>query len=117
MTDETTEGMWNGIWAVVELFGHVRIAGRITEVEHFGGKMARLDVPDGDGFVTEFFGHSAVFRIRPVTEDVARAVADANKPEPIRSWEMKPRQLHPPDGYHEAYLEASDEDDSCDDPF
>lgn len=32
-------------WAVVELMGHVRLAGRLSEVERFGGKLARLDVP------------------------------------------------------------------------
>lgn len=32
-------------WAIVELLGHVRMAGRLTEEERFGGKMGRLDVP------------------------------------------------------------------------
>lgn len=32
-------------WAVVELMGHVRMAGRVTEEEHFGGKMGRIDIP------------------------------------------------------------------------
>lgn len=32
-------------WAVVELMGHVRLAGRLSEEEHFGAKMGRLDIP------------------------------------------------------------------------
>jgi len=32
-------------WAVVELFGHVRMAGRVTEQELFGSKLGRVDVP------------------------------------------------------------------------
>jgi hypothetical protein len=33
-------------WAVVEIFGHRRHAGRIREEERFGAKMLRIDVPD-----------------------------------------------------------------------
>lgn len=32
-------------WAVVEVFGHRRHAGRIREEERFGSKMLRIDVP------------------------------------------------------------------------
>jgi hypothetical protein len=35
-------------WCVLELFGHVRMAGRVTEEERFGSKMGRIDVP-GEG--------------------------------------------------------------------
>jgi hypothetical protein len=36
-------------WAIVELMGHVTIAGRLTEEEKFGSKLGRLDIPDGQG--------------------------------------------------------------------
>lgn len=32
-------------WAVVELMGHVRLAGRISEEERFGSKLGRIDIP------------------------------------------------------------------------
>lgn len=32
-------------WAIVEIFGHRRHAGRIREEEKFGAKMLRVDVP------------------------------------------------------------------------
>lgn len=32
-------------WAIVELMGHVRVAGRVTEEEHFGSKLGRIDIP------------------------------------------------------------------------
>lgn len=32
-------------WAVVELMGHVKLAGKLTEEERFGAKMGRLDIP------------------------------------------------------------------------
>lgn len=32
-------------YAIVEIFGHRRHAGRIQEVDRFGSKMLRIDVP------------------------------------------------------------------------
>ena len=32
-------------WAIVELMGHVRLGGLLSEVEQFGVKMGRLDIP------------------------------------------------------------------------
>src|SRR4029077_10618064 len=36
-------------WAIVELFGHVRLAGQVSQVEQYGSTMLRLDVPEVDG--------------------------------------------------------------------
>lgn len=68
-------------WAVVELMGHRTRAGRISEVEKFGAKMLRIDIPvEGgpgeagtDDFVTEFYAGSAVYGVTPITEDIFRA--------------------------------------------
>jgi hypothetical protein len=80
-------------WAVVELMGHVRIAGRVTEEEKFGGKLGRLDIPTEDGgFVTQYFGASSVYRLTIVSEEAARAVATNSRVEPVHSWEL-PKQL------------------------
>lgn len=32
-------------WAILELMGHVRLVGRISEEERFGTKMGRIDIP------------------------------------------------------------------------
>lgn len=82
-----------GSWAIVELMGHVRLAGRISEVEKFGTKLGRIDVPvDGGPAITQYFSGSSVYRITPVTEAVARQVALRNKPEPVSPWDF-PKQL------------------------
>lgn len=77
-------------WAVVELMGHVRIAGRLSEVEMYGGKLGRIDIPDAGGgfFTTQFFGASSVYRITLVEEAAARAVAYHNQPKPVYQWEL-----------------------------
>jgi hypothetical protein len=77
-------------WAIVELMGHVKMAGRILEEERFGVKMGRIDIPGpGKTFVTQWFSGSSVYRITPVTEEVARAVARNCMPEPVHTWELR----------------------------
>lgn len=77
------------VWAVVELMGHVKHAGILTEEERFGVKMGRVDVPTpGGGFVTHLFGGASVYRITFVSEEAARAVAAHNESRPVQSWEM-----------------------------
>jgi hypothetical protein len=79
-------------WAIVELMGHVRLGGRLTEEERFGAKLGRLDIPNpAGGFVTQFFGGQSVYRITIVSEEAARAVA-VRAPAPVSPWEL-PRQL------------------------
>lgn len=78
------------VWAIVELMGHVRYGGRLSEEQHFGTTMGRVDVPDdGDGFTTVFFGGSSVYRITPCSEDVARKVASFGRPRPVSRFELE----------------------------
>lgn len=64
----------NDSWAVAELMGHVTLAGRITKPGEFGG-LWQIDIPEGESFRTEFFGSQAVYRIRVVSEEIARGYA------------------------------------------
>ncbi len=62
----------NDSWAVVELMGHVTLAGRVTKPGEYGG-LWQIDVPDSETFQTQFFGSQSVYRIRMVSEEIARA--------------------------------------------
>lgn len=63
-------------WAIVEIMGHHRTAGRIEEVQQFGASMLRVDRPHEDGtFTTEFYGGTAIYALRPCAEDIARRTA------------------------------------------
>jgi hypothetical protein len=87
-------------WSIVELFGHIRLAGRVSEVERFSIKMLRLDIPNrvGDGWLTtQFIGGAALFRVTPTTEEIARAVAAKSQPEPVHRWEL-PEPTRCPEG-------------------
>lgn len=75
-------------WAILELMGHRRLAGRVTEEEVAGVNMLRIDVPRGDGFTTQYYGAAAIYCITPTTEAVARDVASMNQPQPVSPWEV-----------------------------
>jgi hypothetical protein len=76
-------------WAIVELFGHRRLAGRVAQVEQYGQAMLRLDVPSLDGTEsTHFYGGGAVYGVHPTTEQIARHVAVACDPRPVQRWEL-----------------------------
>ena len=77
------------MWGIVELMGHVRLAGQISEEERFGGKLGRIDIPRKDGgFTTQFFNASSIYRLTPTTEEAARAVALNCQPTPVHAWEL-----------------------------
>lgn len=100
------------MWGILELLGHVRVAGRITEEERFGAKIGRIDIPTGDSFTTQYFGGGSVYRLTPTTEEIARSVAKANQPRPVHSWELpkaalpeaEPAQIAGETDFHEDHL-------------
>ncbi|HEV2071060.1 MAG TPA: hypothetical protein VGR26_14820 [Acidimicrobiales bacterium] len=96
-------------WAIVELMGHRRLAGRVSEAEQYGTAMLRLDVPavDGQQAATQFYGGSAIYCVTPTDEEAARLVAARNAPAPIQTWELpRPRR----DETDDVDVEIIDED-------
>jgi hypothetical protein len=77
-------------WAVVELFGHQKIAGLITEATIGGCSFVRVDVPgkaDVPGF-TKLYGNGAIYAISFVSEEIARRVASYIEVKPVQPYEM-----------------------------
>ena len=75
---------------LVELFGHSRIAGRCTEQNVAGTNMLRVDVPDTSnqpGF-TRFLSSGAIYAINPVSEEVARQMAENLQIQPVNIWDV-----------------------------
>ena len=78
-------------WAVLEIMGHNRFAGRVMEQSIGGSSFVRIDVPavgDRQPF-TKIFGAGSIYCITPVTEDVARRIALNLTPEPVNRFELK----------------------------
>lgn len=89
---ETSSGFES--WAIVELMGHVTLAGLVKEEEIASSKLLRIDIPEcGDEPAhTRFFGAGAIYCMTPVTEEVARAVLARNRSKPAFAYGL-PRQL------------------------
>jgi len=58
--------------------GHLTLAGKITKPGEYGG-LWQIDIPEGDTFRTEFFGSGSVYRIRIVSEEIARAYSHTSE--------------------------------------
>lgn len=89
-------------WALVELFGHQRIVGFLTQQTFGSGVLFRVDVPDllKDGKVqrrgfTRYFGLSAIYSITPVDEQTVRELlpqidgTPAARPLTLRSYDRE----------------------------
>jgi hypothetical protein len=61
-----------GEYAIVELFGHTTLVGRISEVERFGAKMLALEpLFKGEMLPPVFHGGAAIYRLTPCSATVA----------------------------------------------
>ena len=74
-------------WAILELMGHRRLAGLVTEQTIGGASFIRIDVPC-DPPATQLYAPGAIYCITPTTEQLARQVAQATAPRPIERWEL-----------------------------
>jgi hypothetical protein len=91
MTDVAFES-----WAILELMGHRQRPGLVREVELAGTKMLRVDIHGEDEtIVTEFYGGSSVYALRPVTEEIARDAAKRLDLRPVRPVEYRERSALP----------------------
>jgi hypothetical protein len=79
-------------WAVLELMGHRRLVGRLSEATIAGAAFIRIDLTDADGSqTTQFYAPSAVYAITPTTEEIAKRAAATNSVAPIQAWELRER--------------------------
>jgi len=83
-------------WALVELFGHQRIVGYLSQQTFGTGVLFRVDVPDllkdgkavREGF-TRYFGLSSIYSITPVSESVVRELLPSIDGAPTRPMSLK----------------------------
>jgi len=76
-------------WAVVELMGHHVLAGYVTEAEHFGTALLRIDVPadpedtEARPAFTKYFGAASIYGVTPCSEEFARVARKRTSERPV----------------------------------
>lgn len=105
-------------WAVIEIMGHKRFAGFVTEQSVGGASFIRVDVPEielktGDVLpaFTKFFGAASVYCISPTTEAAALAFAETIRAESFHRYELPKMGLTA-----RAEADLHDDDDSYFEP-
>lgn len=78
-------------WALIELMGRQRIAGRVTEKTIAGAGFLQVDVPEtkANPAFTRLIAPGSLYAINPVTEEVARFYAENLNVKPIESWDIQ----------------------------
>ncbi len=77
-------------WGVLELFGHQRLAGELSEQTIGGCHFIRVDVPavgEVPGY-TRFFTNGAIYGMTITTEEVARGLSEHLRARPVQAYEM-----------------------------
>jgi hypothetical protein len=78
-------------WALLDLFGHQRIAGRVRNASIGGGSFIRLDVPaiGEQEALTRFISPNAVYSITPMSEKTVRTLIKSGlRCEPISRYDV-----------------------------
>ena len=103
-----------GEWAIVELFGHRRAAGYVTQAQ-FPAGWVRLEIPEVNGHaaVTQLYNPSALYGLHPVGEAIARQAAESFRPQPVQRWELPAAEVEDPEPRE--IFEDDDDDGFLDD--
>jgi hypothetical protein len=104
------------LWALVELFGHNRVAGKLVEAEFGGGQLIRVEIPavkDREP-LTKYYNVKAVYAITPVDEATARRMAESIDAAPVNSYSID-REIERRKGLGAG--DSGDDDDQDDMPL
>ncbi len=111
-------------WAIVDVMGHQRFIGRVTEQVIAGQGFIRVDVPDvesedpGAISFTKVLGAKSIYMIEPVSKDTALAMCKRGKQLSIgQRFEQRqqPRLIDHEDIHDE--MEWDDDNDDSDEPY
>ena len=82
-------------WAMLELYGHQRIVGKVTEATIGGCSFIRVDVPELDFNppFTRYFGQGAIYSLNPVSERIAMELLRSCRNVPVQQYEIQQRML------------------------
>lgn len=87
MSEAKTEA---GFWAIVEVMGHKKFAGFVSEQVLGGASFVRIDIPavDGQAEFSKLFSAGSIYCITPVVEDIARGMAGTYRERPVQAYDL-----------------------------
>ena len=109
-------------WAIVELFGHARIAGAVSEQAFGGAALVRVDVPqisfDEESYIdgrrtpnvhtipahTRSFGAASIYSINWCDEATALLAAHGIRHQPLRPYNLRTALAGMPEGERQRVL-------------
>ena len=82
-------------WAIVDVMGHQRYVGKVTEQVIAGCGFVRVDIPETETTQawTKLVGTGSIYAITPVSEDIARSMAANSQREPVQAYELTPKLI------------------------
>lgn len=101
-------------YAVVEMMGHRKVIGKITESDIGASSLIKVTVlnKSGEPERTEYIGVGSIYCLTIVTEAVAKEAVANYTPEPTWAYALnRPQLTGIPQG---SYIDADDEDDDDD---
>lgn len=122
-------------WAIVELMGRAAVAGETSEETIAGRTFLRVDVPevcwtevervDGKTFImprsiaahTQFIGAETIYRLTPVDQAAAQAVAERVRSRPVAAWDLRELLQQMPVHDRRALLLGDEHGGMGDEPF
>lgn len=119
MNDKKTGDSPPELWAVVEIMGHKRYAGRVSEYSQLGVPLVRIEVPDVDGqpAFEKLFSGPAIYCVTPCDKEAALTAARQFRERPLSLVSLPMRDLtrriedceERPEKYGPDYLDDDDE--------
>ena len=78
------------IFALISLFGHKRLAGKVTLQVLGNLTMLRVDIPETTKVpaFTKYINPSAIYTMDPITEDLMHTLAESFKEQPIEAYNI-----------------------------
>lgn len=81
-------------WGILELMGHQRTAGRLSEEMIAGSNLLRVDIPiNAQEFRTAYYGSSAIYALHVTSEETARKAASAMSTKPPYAYLLESERL------------------------